>query len=176
MSARRKRVISTDEIQFNHKRFKMLLTEKKGVSQNARPKLGHQCGCKCAKAYVAQQCKAISRNSADYTKLHMFLLKFLHDDVIKWKHYWPFVRAIHRSRWIPCTKASDAGLWCFLWSAPELNDWVNNLEAGDLRRHRSLYDVNVMFINNLKLHFCWPSNIFQITNVIFLQDFLALRG
>ena len=21
--------------------------------------------------------------------------------------------------WIPCTKASDAELWCFLWSAPE---------------------------------------------------------
>ena len=22
-------------------------------------------------------------------------------------------------RWIPCTKASDTELWCFLWSAPE---------------------------------------------------------
>ena len=45
-----------------------------------------------------------------------------HDDVIKWKHfprYWTFVRGIHRSRWIPRTKASDAELWCFLWSAPE---------------------------------------------------------
>ena len=45
-----------------------------------------------------------------------------HDDVIKWKHfprYWPFVREIHRSRWIPRTKASDAELRCFLWSAPE---------------------------------------------------------
>ena len=41
-------------------------------------------------------------------------------DVIKWKHfprYWPFVWGIHR--WIPRTKASDAELWCFLWSAPE---------------------------------------------------------
>ena len=38
-----------------------------------------------------------------------------HDDVIKWKHfprYWPFVRGIHH------TKASDAELWCLLWSAP----------------------------------------------------------
>ena len=45
-----------------------------------------------------------------------------HDDVIKWKHfprYWPLVRGIHRSRWIPRTKASDAGLWCFLSSASE---------------------------------------------------------
>ena len=45
-----------------------------------------------------------------------------HDDVIKWKHFprnWPFVRGIHRSRWIPHTKASDAELWCFLWPASE---------------------------------------------------------
>ena len=45
-----------------------------------------------------------------------------HDDVIKWKHFpcnWPFVRGIHRSRWIPYTKDSDAELWCFLWSGPE---------------------------------------------------------
>ena len=26
-----------------------------------------------------------------------------------------------RHRWIPHTKASDAELWCFLWSAPELS-------------------------------------------------------
>ena len=32
-------------------------------------------------------------------------------------------------RWIPRIKASCAELWCFLWSAP----WVNNGEAGDLR-------------------------------------------
>ena len=45
-----------------------------------------------------------------------------HDDVIKWKHFprnWPFVRGIHRSRWIPHAKASDAELWCLLWSASE---------------------------------------------------------
>ena len=54
-------------------------------------------------------------------RLHISF-SMLHDDVIKWKHfprYWPFVRGIHRSRWIPHTKASDAELWCFLWSAPE---------------------------------------------------------
>ena len=49
---------------------------------------------------------------------------FNHDDVITWKHfprYWPFVRGIHRPRWIPHTKASYAELWCLLWSAPE---WI----------------------------------------------------
>ena len=41
-----------------------------------------------------------------------------HDDVIKWKHFprnWPFVRGIHRSRWIPHTKATDAELWLFFY-------------------------------------------------------------
>ena len=41
-----------------------------------------------------------------------------------------FVRGIHR--WIPLTKASDAMLWCFLWSA--LEQTVIR-DAGDLRRH-----------------------------------------
>ena len=36
-------------------------------------------------------------------------------------------------RWIPRTKASDAE-----------KDWVNNREAGDLRRYRTHYDVIVM--------------------------------
>ena len=43
-------------------------------------------------------------------------------------------------RWIPRTKASDAKLWCFLWSAP----WVNNEKTGDLKRHRAHYDVIVV--------------------------------
>ena len=47
-------------------------------------------------------------------------------------------------RWIPLTKASDAELWCFLWSAPWIIGWVNNREACDLRRHRANYDVIVM--------------------------------
>ena len=48
--------------------------------------------------------------------------KDFHDDVIKWKHFprnWPFVRRIHRSPVNSRTKASDAELWCFLWSASE---------------------------------------------------------
>ena len=45
-------------------------------------------------------------------------------------------------RWIPHTKASDAELWCFpcVWA----KGWVNNRNAGELRRHRAYYDVTVM--------------------------------
>ena len=52
-------------------------------------------------------------------------------------------------RWIPRTNTSDAELWCFLWSAPCINGWVNIREAGDLRRHRVQYDVIVMYQENL---------------------------
>ena len=52
-------------------------------------------------------------------------------------------------RWIPLTKASDAELWCFLWSAPWISGWVNNREAGNLRHHRAHYDVIVLFVNLL---------------------------
>ena len=47
-------------------------------------------------------------------------------------------------RWIPRTKASDAELWCFLLICAWINGWVNNREAGDLRRHHTHYDVTVM--------------------------------
>ena len=45
-----------------------------------------------------------------------------HDDVIKWNIFrvtGPLCGEFSCDRWIPLTKASDAELWCFLWSAPE---------------------------------------------------------
>ena len=45
-------------------------------------------------------------------------------------------------RWIPLAKASDAELWCSICAW--INDWVNNRNAGDLRRHRAHYDVTVI--------------------------------
>ena len=46
-------------------------------------------------------------------------------------------------RWIPHTKASDAELWCLLWSAPNKR-LSTHCEAGNLRRNRAHYDVIVM--------------------------------
>ena len=45
-------------------------------------------------------------------------------------------------RWIPRTKASDTELRCLICAW--INVWVNNRDAGDLRRHRCHYDVIVM--------------------------------
>ena len=69
-------------------------------------------------------------NAAEYHKSRDF-----HDDVIKRKHfprYWTFVRGIHRSP----VNSPHKGQW---------RQWVNNREAGDLRRNPALYDVIVMY-------------------------------
>ena len=63
-----------------------------------------------------------------------------HDDVIKWKHiprYWPLCGEFtgHR-QWRGALMFSLICAW--------INGWVNNREAGDLRRHRAHYDVIVM--------------------------------
>ena len=70
-----------------------------------------------------------------------------HDDVIKWKHfprYWPFVRGIHRWPVNSPHKGQWRGALMFSLICAWINGWVNNREAGDLRRHRPHYDVTVM--------------------------------
>ena len=77
-----------------------------------------------------------------------------HDDVIKWKHfprYWPFVRGIHRSPVNSPHKGQWRGALMFSLICTRINGWVNNGEAGDLRRYCVHYDVIVMAISNLKL-------------------------
>ena len=54
--------------------------------------------------------------------LDLRLNKRSHDEVMILKHfprYWPLWGDFTGHRWFPLTKASDAELWCFLWSAPE---------------------------------------------------------
>ena len=67
----------------------------------------------------------------------------------QWKHFprnWPFVRGIHRSP----VNSPHKGQWrkalIFSLICVWINVWVNNREAGDLRRYRAHYDVIVMWI------------------------------
>ena len=58
-------------------------------------------------------------------------VKNFNDDVIKWKHFtrhWPLWWEFTGHQQIPLTKASDAELWCFLWSAPELPQWIQKFQ------------------------------------------------
>ena len=62
-----------------------------------------------------------------------------HNDVIEWKNnlrYWPFVNSPHKCQWRRALMFSLIYVW--------INDWVNDPEAGDLRRHRVHYNVTVM--------------------------------
>ena len=77
---------------------------------------------------------------------------YIHDDVIKWKHFprnWPFVREIHRSPVNFPHKGQWRGALMFSLIYAWINDWVNNREAGDLRRQHGHYDVIVMLCGQL---------------------------
>ena len=74
-----------------------------------------------------------------------------HYEVIKWKHfprYWPFVRGIHRSPVNSPHKGQWRGALMFSLICVWINGWVNNREAGDLRRYRAHYDVAVIGLLN----------------------------
>ena len=73
---------------------------------------------------------------------------YIHDDVIKWKHFprnWPLVRGIHRSPVSSPHKGQWRGALKFSLICVWINGWINNREVGDLRRYRAHYDVTVMF-------------------------------
>ena len=69
-----------------------------------------------------------------------------------WRHhmqtffprYWPFVRGIHRSPVNSSQKGQWRGALMFSLICAWINVWVNNREAGDLRRHHAHCDVIVM--------------------------------
>ena len=89
-----------------------------------------------------------------------------HGDVIKWKHflrYWLLCGEFTGRWWIPLTKASDAQLWCFLLICAWTNGWVNNWDAGDLRHHRTQYDVAVMW------QLCWSVHL---DNFLFFVEYI----
>ena len=87
--------------------------------------------------------------STENTQRYIYLpykVSGYHDDVIKWKHfpsYWPFVRGIHRSPVNSLHKGQWRGALIFSLIDTWVNSWVNNGEAGNLRRHRAHYYVIV---------------------------------
>ena len=95
-----------------------------------------------------------------------------HDDVIKWKHfprYWPFVWGIHRSPVNSAHKGQWRGALMFSLICVWTNGWVNNRDAGDLRRHRAHYDVTVMILT-----YCASWLLFRHTYVGWKQKIVTL--
>ena len=89
------------------------------------------------------------RNHKNWWYLHnkWNTTRLTHDDVIKWKYYpryWPFVWGIHRSAVNSLHKGQWRGSLMFSLICAWINGWLNNGEAGDLRCHRTHYDVTVI--------------------------------
>ena len=63
----------------------------------------------------------------------------------------------------PVTRSVD-----IFFDLPRINGWVNNREAGDLRRHRAHYDVTVMFAQTV------PGNIQNHYNQMGVQTLYFL--
>ena len=100
---------------------------------------------------TSYNCTITNSNSKMWMKIRTCSFKNvhlkMHDDVIKWKHfprYWPFVWGIRRSPVNSPHKGQWRGALMFSLICAWINVWVNNREAGDLRRHRAHYDVTVM--------------------------------
>ena len=87
--------------------------------------------------------------------LCVYAVSCCHDNVRKWKYfprYWPFVRGIYRSPLNSPHKGQRCGVWMFPLICAWTNGWVNNRDAGDLRRYRAHYDVTVMVAASKKKH------------------------
>ena len=99
----------------------------------------------------------------------------------RWRHqmeicYWPFVRGIHLSPVNSPHKGQWRGALMFSLICIGTNDWVNNRDAGDLRRHRAHYDAIVMYDNEtLATPFgCRFGTVNHDTLDIFVDEYLTL--
>ena len=95
-----------------------------------------------------------SQMATNAANLHAMMSSCCYSDMIYrmawWRHqmkhfprYWPFVRGIHRSSVNSPHKGQWRGALMFSLICVWINGWVNNREAGDLRRYRAHYYIIV---------------------------------
>ena len=108
--------------------------------------------------YIRTTCVWSSRS---ITFKHVYpVLKRTHDDVIKWKNFPPycplsveFTGSPHKGQW--------RGDFMFSLICAWSNNWANNRDAGDLRRHRAHCDVTVIYeLQNMSflIRPCWQTS------------------
>ena len=107
------------------------------------------------------------------------LYNYLHDNVIIWKHFprnRPFVQGIHRSPVNSPHKGQWRGALMFSFTCAWAYSWVNNEDAGYLRRHCSHYDAIVMytflsFMGLLLMTYIF--SLLKIVNTVHLTNILG---
>ena len=70
-------------------------------------------------------------------------------------------------RWIPLHKGQWRGALMFPLICVWINGWVNNREAGDLRRYHIHYDVSVMSENLIEQFPCVCVALFTVTSLTY---------
>ena len=120
----------------------------------------------------------LGKSVSNYTSTYIMHIS---SDRTWWRHqtkhfprYWPFVRGIHRSPVNSSHKGQWRGALMFSLICAWINSWVNNHEAGDLRRHRANYDVMVMSWRDGP--FTPPSKIEMIIHVCVLDMYTDNSG
>ena len=116
------------------------------------------------------------RESIHSSLFALSMLLWIHDDVIKCKHFsrnWPFVRGIHRSPVNSPHNGQWRGALIFSLICGWINGWVNNREAGDLIPYRAHYDVTAMVLLYCTT-MCSGSNIISCWFKS-LQNFLGVQ-
>ena len=114
-------------------------------------RLGHEtmvCGV-CLSIFKCHAYNVYNQMVISYIAIPNFLLATTmaaHDDVIKKKHFrvtGPLCGEFIGHWWIPLTRASDAVLWCFLWSAKRLSKqswgWWFETPSRSLWRHCNVF-------------------------------------
>ena len=89
-----------------------------------------------------------------------------------------FVRGIHRSPVNSPHKGQWRGALMFTLICARTNSWVNNREAGDLRRYRAHYDVIVMarvILQLVKFISTWWRHIIRLWHHIIWSTLAQLR-
>ena len=81
-----------------------------------------------------------------YLSLSIYI--YIFPSCINWSRYRSPVNYPHKGQWRGALLFSLICVW--------INGWVNNREAGDLRRYRVHYDVIVMFIAGAASLSAWP--------------------
>ena len=97
---------------------------------------------------INQTLNYIQRSKKEhYASCSRYTAFSFHDDVIKWKHFRVLLALFegnppvtgsspHKGQWCRALMSSLICAWIY--------GWVNNQDAGDLRRYRADYDVTLM--------------------------------
>ena len=108
-------------------------------------------GANILKTYVLLFCEAVwwlrDMKLVQVNRELLVAVASRNDDVIKWKPFrvtGPFLMGIHRCRVDSPHKDQWRGASVFSLIRSWTDRGSNNRDAGDLRRHRALYDVTVM--------------------------------